>query len=410
MELKQLWKMIRRMKKAYNLFFCILLLMGCNAFGQQFRFECKIPKVDSTAYYRIAIIPSLNAKLNDDAGDLRIYEGKKEIPYLLKADKPSVSQQQFRSYEIVSKQYLKDSLTLIVIKRSDTSVQHPLVLIVKKAEVQKEISISGSNDQNQWYVLKNRQMVIPVSDDASTTSDLPVNLPPSDYPYYRVEINDRNSGPVSVEQAGYYVTTFQSAVFQELKITFTVSDSANTKSTWLSVVADEPVQMDQIVVDIGGPDLYLRKVILYTISNNKMMQVGMNELKSGVPSVMPVQMKTAKVYLQIMNDDNQPLSINALHVYQYKKYAIANLEKDKEYFLRFGDSLLENPVYDLEYFRSSISGAMPVIIPGEIIEKVSTSNANQTSSFFSSKRILWVVIIIVITFLAFVTRRMIKNM
>ncbi len=410
MGLKHPWKMMRGKKKVYNIILCLFLFQGWNAFGQQFRYECKIPKVDSTAYYRIALVPAINAKLHDDAGDLRVYDGKKEIPYLLKSDVSSISQQQFISYEIVSKQYLKDSLTLIVIKRSDTSTQHQLVLVVKKADVQKEISISGSNDQEQWYVLKDKQMVIPVSEDAATTSDLPVNLPASDYPYYRVEINDKESGPVNVEQAGYYATTFQSAVFQEIKTTLTVSDSAKTKSTWLTIIADEPVAMDQIVVDIKSPALFKRNVLLYTISNNKLMQVGMTEFKTGIPSVIPVRLKTAKLYIQIMNDDNQALSIGALHCYQYKKYAIANLEKDKEYVLRFGDSLLNNPVYDLEYFRSSITGAMPVINPGDIVEKVSASNENQTASFFSSKRILWLVIIIVIAFLAFVTRKMIKNM
>ncbi|MEP7265488.1 MAG: DUF3999 family protein [Bacteroidota bacterium] len=398
------------MRSNCSLFFFLLMMIAANVSAQHFRYECTLPVTDSSAYYQVNLTPEINGKFKEDGADFRIYNEGNEVPYIIKSNTPVYSMQQFRNHEIVSKQYLKDSLTLIVVKPAFTRSIHQLVMVIHKADVQKEISISGSNDNQQWFVVKEREIVIPVSNDTATTSQLPVEFPPADYNYYRIEINDHHSKPVNVDQVGYYFSDIKSGAYQQVKAKCIVTDSSKTKSTWITIRTNETVSVDDIEVEIKSPAFYKRTVNVYTLMDNHLIPAGTYEWKAESPQHVHVNLRSDNFYLQILNEDNPPLKTGVINCFQYERHAIAFFEKGKTYSLQFGDSLLESPVYDIAYFQSTIPQELPVLIPGDVKEIKTTAATVAPPSFFSSKKILWVVIIIVVSFLGFVTRRMMKNM
>jgi hypothetical protein len=110
------------------------------------------------------------------------------------------------------------------------------------------------------------------------------------------------------------------------------------------------------------------------------------------------------------NEDNRPLKITEAKCLQWNHYCIAHLEKSNQYELRFGDSLLPAPRYDLKYFQQVIPGGLKVIIPGTIAELKQTFAIQESKSFFTDKRFIWLALIIVICLLGFVTYKMMGDL
>lgn len=376
--------------------------------AQHFKNEAKLPKVDSTGFYRIVLPPVITAKINDDARDLRITDDSKEIPYLLKLPQTGFSERKFHDYEMVSKEYFKDSLTQIIIKVISGKPINQLVLVARSADLWKNISITGSDDQKQWFGVKNNHLVYPEGDNERGITILQVDFPVVNYKYYKLVIDDRNSLPLNIERVGYFLDSLKTFEHYELK-----ADSVFTKSmsgeTTVSLKFKEQQVFDFFSFDVTNAELYKRKMFLAVWRWEKPGIRIAYELFSGKKNQLQYYCKTSQVDFIISDGDSPPLDLN-VKCYQYKRYAVVKLEKDKDYVLRFGDSLIKKPSYDLEYFQSAIPEILPVLTPEDVKEIAVTPVVGNPESFFSSKKILWGVIIIVVGFLGFVTRRMIKNM
>jgi hypothetical protein len=114
-------------------------------------------------------------------------------------------------------------------------------------------------------------------------------------------------------------------------------------------------------------------------------------------------------WIEIFNNDDQSLGISSLQCWQLKRYCIAQLDKQKTYELRFGDSLLNAPQYDLRFFQTTIPDTRKTLVPSEIHEKTILQVAEVAPVFFKSRMFIWMALILVVAILSFVTARMLKH-
>ena len=400
----KLQKQKQKMKVINNI--VILLIVFTSQLSAQFKYSASLPEVKSTAWYKITLLPEISMHLTDES-DLRIYEEEEEVPYLIKQFPPVSSRSLFKEFKIISKQY-DDSATTIILQPGIQKVEE-LVMMITKADVKKEIRITGSKDLQQWFVVKEKEEVIPANEDSSTISRMIISLQPTDYSYYKIEISDKNSEPVSVERIGSYITETVSSGYQEVKFKSVISDSIKTKSTWIKLSYPGPAALNAFEITVSSPALYKRKGIIYIEKNNRLTRAGTIELTSDKNNLIETDLIASSIYIQILNEDNKPLKISSVKTLQYKKYLLAYLEKNKSYQLKFGDSLLLPPSYDLKYFSNSIPANLTEMIPGKVVS-LDTIVPEPTESLFSDKRILWTVLIVVLLLLSFITRKMISNL
>src|SRR5688572_21750625 len=176
----------------------ILFITTCQA-GYATRYQANLPAVASTGFYKIQILPEVNSRLKPDFSDLRLYDHEnKEIPYFLQDENPVSTTVAFKDYSIVEKSFIKDSLTKIILHNPSGDKINNISLRIANAEVQKTMTLSGSYDRNQWFVVKESDLFSSISNANEVSEFRMINFPLSDYFFYKIEINDKRSPPINI--------------------------------------------------------------------------------------------------------------------------------------------------------------------------------------------------------------------
>ena len=392
----------------------VLFFMHCVFSGYaQFSYKADIKKPSGDNFYRINISPEISSLLRIDYADIRIYNKQnKETGYLLKTEVPSGPRELFHKYNIVKKQQARGRTELII--HNPGKLIDNICLIVKNADIRKRASLTGSNDQKQWFAVKD---VYDFSSSFSSTGPeyiRSISFPPSDYQYFRLTIIDSASAPYNIVGAGYYDTYYDSAKYTSVpaKEVILTPDNVGKTSTFLIKFKGD-VQMDRIALDISSPKFYYRSARLETRSTDKKgriisQEIASFQLNSADRNILDIpHMKGREIYLVVENEDNAPLEIKGAKALQMNHYLIAWLEKDNEYTLHFGNEAAEFPHYDLGFFKDKISTELPVAETGTPVKtnKGQDTEVRESYTFFTSKAFLWPAIILIIALLGFVSYR-----
>jgi hypothetical protein len=398
----------------FIIFSLILMCVFPACFGKNynFRYSAGFPRTDSTGFYKIQLLPEIISSVSDDASDLRIIGNGKEIPYLLRTYNPAADNLIFNEYEIAEKTFAGDSVTLIIIINPAGKKLNNVSLRIHNAEAVKYMKVSGSYDRKQWYVVKQSETINSISSTTEVSEIRLINFPLTNYIYYRIEIDDRTSPPLDIISAGYYTSTKSSWESTEIKADISFSDSSKSRTSWVTVDFSSPAFIDELNFSISSPAYYLRNANIYYENEN---QPGVKHYHRSFlldsrhdTKFNTNHIKTKKLWIEINNGDNPPLKIAKVNFYQLNQYLIASLERDINYFLMYGDSTLTVPNYDLQYFTNVIPSTLPVIMPAKA-EPVNAAAILAEKGFFSDKKMIWVVLILVVTLLSYATYRMLNE-
>ena len=142
------------MKKSLILSLALILSVSVFAFNIR---TAEIGIADSSGYYNIELDPLLSAAAETDYSDLRILKtsdnGKKEVPYFVRSETPVREIRSLECYEL-KENIAKDSLNQIIVYNPGKENIGHFYIELQKAEVRLKMSIRGSNDMKQWYIVK----------------------------------------------------------------------------------------------------------------------------------------------------------------------------------------------------------------------------------------------------------------
>lgn len=399
----------------------LLLFMVCftNSEAQQFRYEAKVDAVDATAFYKIWLSPQINSESQPGFGDLRLLDNDgKETPYLISIEAATSANTNFINYPITNQKSFTDSITLITFRNSEKSKIDNISMLIKNADVQKQIKLTGSDDLKNWFVVKEYTAINSINNSIDVAQLKLINFPLSNYEYYQIEIDDSNSKPINILNIGYYHNSFTAgsyAVLQPDAVKY--ADSLISKTTWVRITFNRPVAIDAMNATITAPQYFLRNADLYQVSKDKAgkeIHTFLNtiELKSGTENKFTfAAIRAQELLLCIHNDDNPSLQFSAIQFYQLNRYALAYIEKSKSYALRFGNDSLAPPAYDLKFFRNNIPDTLSIIKTQPItnLQQLNSPSIEKPYTFFTDKKFIWVAIAFIILLLGTVTFKMLKE-
>ena len=142
--------------------FLILLFLTNLSFGQ-FQTTGKIKEVKGNGFHEIVLSPEIRSYSKQDLSDIRIFNAKgNEIPYFIKSNSEALLNT-FEEYSIVSKTVFPKKSTSIVVAVPSIKNNNQLSLFIANADVEKNYSISGSNDQKEWFGISNSQVLYDLS-------------------------------------------------------------------------------------------------------------------------------------------------------------------------------------------------------------------------------------------------------
>lgn len=176
------------------------------AIAQQWKAE--VPTVENAGLYRIELSAEIIARSVQNLEDVRIIERSGTmVPFVLDLPESGSKVEREMPFDILRNEKL-DHYTIVELQGYEGEIIEAIYLSVRNAWVVKDATITGSDDRKNWYALA-QQRVEPAyggPEPCGALCEAILRIPPSDYPYYRIEINDSLTPPIKVESAEWFTT------------------------------------------------------------------------------------------------------------------------------------------------------------------------------------------------------------
>jgi hypothetical protein len=399
--------------------FFILLFLTNLSFGQ-FQTTGKIKEVTKNGFHEIVLSPDIRSFSKQDLSDIRIFNAKgNEIPYFIKSNSEALLNS-FEEYNIVLKTVFPKKSTSIVIEIPSVKNNNQISLFIANADVEKNYSISGSNDLKEWFGISNSQTLYDLSSTTESSVMKAISYPLSTYKYLKIDFDDKKTLPINVLKVGNFNTQLQKNIVQEIKPKKTsTSEISSEKETQIHVLFDGPQVINQITFDISRPTYYKRKAIIYkkvAIQNKRKSQIADEEivsfeLNSNTKNSFELpEIFEKDFYIKIENHDNLPLSISKIKYSQNPVSIIADLNSGEKYTIKTGNKNLAEPEYDLSDFKNNIKGSLPKTAIYNIQQIPTSKNQIDKKSFWQQGWFMWLCIVLGGITILFFTASLIKDL
>jgi len=382
--------------------FTLLLVMVCsgNLFAQQtFKYQAVLPKVDNDGFYKINLQPSLIAK--SKGSDIRVTDADgKFVPYLFANQLPVKGEKEFIVFPKSSASKETDTATIFIVENIGHYTIDQLLLKIKRTDVLRVVNLSGSNDLKHWYAIKEDILL-----NGSEADNPTLRFPPSAYHYFKIQNNHNHKEPIDIVEAGINRSQITPAKYNRVPVnSFSQKDSA--KITRLTIQFNEPFVINKINLNIDGPKLYKRNLRVYQYDHDDKVLFTYAMISSAEPAVIYCENKTGKLEVEILNEDNPPLKIKRIDVYQTEQSIISYLEKGRQYQILLGDDNAVTPNYDLKFFTDSLHKQLPEIQHGAITANPLYQAKQVKAATGIPTWVIWLAIIAALAVLGLLTAKM----
>ena len=390
--------------------FIVLMMIVAQTDAQQgFAYKAILDEVKQSGFYKITLSPEIIAKCQPGMIDLRIMDHGKQVGYIIKQEEHHFAESSFIEFPIIGKVREADKQTHITIENKTGKAITGLLLMTTNMDAKRVVNISGSNDLKEWFIIKEGVYLDNYFSPKEEERIETISLPLVNYKYFQVTILGKDILPFNIQRAGVYADNYIQGKYKEVPLpAFTQIDSSD-KKTYVQLRFKEAYMVDKVVVDVDGPKFFKRNVTLYQDDWASTRLPYSAYISSPVAELYPERWSSKKWGLVINNEDNQPLKVKTIKVFQLTQYLLTYLDAGKNYELRFGDSSARAPVYDLAFFKDSIGKSPPELAVKSIVSTKRTQQITASSKDYFSKIILWCIIVAVILLLLAFTYKMIKE-
>lgn len=384
-------------------------MIGLFAAAQKrFKYRADLQKVDSGGFYKIELMPDLIAKCNQGLTDVRLMNGNGSfVPYINADNLPDIDNERFVVFPEVRS--VKDTGTVYIVENKGVSPVGKLWLKLKNTDVKRTINLSGSDDLQRWFAIKEGISLQEayLNNDGSYLQS--ISFPASNYHYLKVLVNDKNKGAVKFLEAGIYTERSISNRYLSIpNVKFTRRDS--NKTSYVTIHLGNDYLVNMLTLSIAGPKYYKRDVAVYAFDRQGKQLISNTELNSGKSNTLLLTVKAEKIELQIDNGDNLPLDIKEVKALQSEQFIVAYLEKGQPYKLLTGDENAVTPIYDLKFFVDSIHTQLSEISHGPLIKNAPVEVPRiKKMQLLDHSIAIWLIILAALLMLLLLTIRMIRE-
>ncbi|MBA0885342.1 hypothetical protein [Flavobacterium undicola] len=400
--------------------FLAFLILVTNGILAQSNTTAKINAVAKNGLHKISLAAEIRSFSKEDLSDFRILDGKGiEVPYyILQGNKESTSSL-FSEFKILSRTAIPKKKTTIIFENDKTSISE-IVLSISNSDVKKPYSISGSNDQKEWFGLVNKAVLNELENIEDVIIFKTIPLPLSSYRYLKIDLNDSITLPINILKIGLFTHKTNAAELVEIKTKSIKTMQIHAqKKTLIHVAFKYPQIVNQINFTVSDPNLFQRNARIY-INNKTVIKhktktyqetLSNFELNSNQKNSFTVQQLFEKdFFIEIENHDNQPLTFAKIHFFQNPITIIADLKANENYSIQTGNPKLNRPEYDLENFKNNINTYLPETTIHDIDHLTAKKNKIKNQSFWQQAWFMWLCIGLGGIAIVFFTANLVKDM
>ncbi len=399
-------------KQSYKISSIIaFIVMASTCFAQDgFLYKAELADVKQPGFYKIPLSPSVIAKCRYNLEDLRILDDKNnQAAYIIKQDAARFTENKFVEFPIISKAKGKDKQTHITIENSTGKAITDLLLITSNMDAKRLVNISGSNNLQDWYIIKEGIGLDNYFSKQEEEVVQTILLPVVNYKYFQVTVIGEDILPFNIVKAGIYRESYTQGKYILVPYPSIQQIDSIDKKSYAQLTFNEPYPIDKFILEVEGPKLFKRNLAVYLGNLRSSKTPFSTYINSNKQALFLAGMKSKEFLLVINNDDNIPLKVKSAEAFQLNQYLLAYLDTGKNYHLAFADPLAKAPVYDLTFFKDSIGKNTAELEVGSIQQTSITIEPVTAKPKDSSKKFLWSIIAVISILLLLFTYKMTKE-
>ena len=402
----------------------ILISVCVNSFliAQSTHFS-KLNQVKKEGYYKIKLSQEIIGEGTLNLKDLRLINSEEqEVPYFIKKGPRTKTDTIFKTLNILNFEkyqkgfFSKQLFSELIVENQDTLMLSALYLEINNAQVNKKIKLSGSNNNKDWYSIKDN-CGYSIDAGKSNTKFLKIlDFPIVNYKFIKIAMHDYSGDPIKINKVGFYEFKTQEQPKDTIVLKgFKLTNEHKDKKSVYELKLPYNFSFEYLNIHLNGTEFYNRKVNIYvsdTILNKKKELVKLKYLggsicaSGGNNSIAIKTHKSNHYIIEIINNDNQPLKISSLLGLNNPIFVVAKLNK-QNYQIELGDHSLQKPNYDIVNFKNELNIASHIVDVKELKKYEST---NKTESTIFPTWIIWTVIVLVFALLFTFSFKMIREM
>jgi|GEM_PF-1317168 len=401
-----------------KLFFA-LASYGQAVFAQAPLYQASVGPDPRAGLYAIHLSPELLGRSRPNLGDLRLVDSLGvEVPYLIRPSEAAAPKAAFVPYTILRNE-VQAERTVVDIARPAGLVLNALHVWIRPAEVKKQVRVLGSDDRKQWFMVKDEDVALQGARGDPPHQVLVLNIPPSDYRYFRLLLNDSLTPPMRVLGVGHFTNDRITRHYtQSNPLQWEQQDSANL--TLIHVRSPHPVPLTHIRFALSDTFSYQRSGVLRTMrtvafregrhARTKRVEATAATFYIGSDRSPLIQLTGSRVDtfdLVIDNGDDRPLRFRELKAFALDRSLLANLAQGMSYRLTTGESSLQAPRYNMEHFADDLSLPIDTLTHSAIVSIGPT--ALQLSRYDPSATWVWAVILALMVAMGYLAYRMLNK-
>jgi hypothetical protein len=344
--------MMGKMNRVKYAFLALAILCGSTARAQKaFKYGAGLEKIPASGFYKIALSPEVLSRTRPDLADVRIVdEDDRQVPYIFGSSLPAVNHVFLLPlFEGPSE---PDSVSSYIVGNKEGYSLNQLVLQLRNTDVKRTLNLSGSDDSKKWYAIKDNMPLEPsASAGKNGTYEQLLNFPFSTYRYFRIDINGNHKLPVEIASIKLFEWRSIQPSYTQLPAAI-ITQRDSDKVSYVTLKFKNLYQINKLLLHLSGAKFYNREVSIF---DGKRTPIFNGTINSSKPAELQLSVKTDKIYLEIRNHDNPPLTLTGVDAWQLDQTLISYLEAGKKYRLLFGDLNATAPDYDLAFFTDSVA-------------------------------------------------------
>jgi hypothetical protein len=396
-----------------SLLFCLFTF----AYGFSQSHNATISNIQKDGFHKITISPKVISASQDNLDYFRILDkSKKEVPFVVFENLNRIALH-YKKVTIVKKSTSKDSISSIIISDLDLKNNTELILLISNSNINKTYSISGSNNQQNWFGLVSNQILSDLNNEKGTSVKKTITIPKNSYRFLRLDFNDKKSLPINILDIGYFENkknAIQTTYLTDFK--YKISGDKKRKKTIITFSSNEFQKVDGISFDVKTK-LFSRRALLFVNSTRKVRKrteyfkrviCDFNLISNSRNGINFNGFFEKEFTIEIDNQDNQPLDISKIKVFQNAISVVADLKANEKYEFVI-DSTLTKPQYDLVNFTQNISTELPEATVSNLKKIVSESKDASEKAFWQKPIFLWSAIFSTLLLLAYFVFSMLKD-
>lgn len=209
-----------------------------------------------------------------------------------------------------------------------------------------------------------------------------------------------------------------------IRFGFETQENNVLKSSEVTIATDCPYEMNEITLKVDFEGKFYRKADLFEVSSTpegtEQQILVQSFVLNSTETVLelPQRVYGPELLLKVANGDNRPLAFLEVSGSNPTHVLTAEFQSETPYVIRFGNPNTPAPVYDLQYFKDEIEilgtggthwEIRQIFAEEEVPEEVTEVVTPEETPWFKSQTLIWIVLILVVLLLGFMTVKMLKK-